>query len=90
MYQTPFKCNVTGATSTVPVAMPKPPVWCEEDQSKCVKGAKQMIYWNQAERNNIEVSGYDLAGSHKSPAYNAKCGFSDGELCFFCPVIGAE
>jgi hypothetical protein len=80
MYHQPFKCKVTGATSTTPVATPKPPVWCEDDPSKCVKGAKQMIYWNQQEGNNIQVDGYDLSGEFKSPAYNAKCGFSDGEF----------
>ncbi|KAJ3716737.1 hypothetical protein DFJ43DRAFT_1043287 [Lentinula guzmanii] len=31
-----------------------------------------------ASGNNIEVSGYDLSGEPKSPAYNAKCGFADG------------
>lgn len=73
-----FKCTVTGATSTTPLGTPKPAVWCEDDPSKCVSGPKQMLIWNQAEGNNIEVEGYDLAGSHKSPAYNAKCGFKDG------------
>lgn len=78
MYHTGYKCNVTGATSTVPVAQAQAPVWCEDDTTKCVQGAKQMLYWNQAEGNNIEVDGYDLEGSHKSPAYNNKCGFADG------------
>jgi len=79
MYHEPFRCKVTGATSTAPISTPKPPVWCEDDPSKCVKGAKQMIYWNQLDGNNIEVDGYDLSGGHKSPAYNTKCGFPDGE-----------
>jgi len=79
MYHQAFKCKVTGATATGAVAQGKPPVWCEDDPSKCVKGAKQMLYWNQAEGNNIEVSGFDHAGAHKSPAYNSKCGFADGE-----------
>jgi len=78
MYHQAFRCKVTGATSTAAVAPPKPPVWCEDDPSKCVKGSKQMIYWNQQEGDNIEVSGMDLSGHPKSPAYNAKCGFSDG------------
>lgn len=38
-----------------------------------------MLYWNQASGNNIAVSGKDLSGKAKSPAYNAKCGFADGE-----------
>ncbi|ESK91302.1 hypothetical protein Moror_2816 [Moniliophthora roreri MCA 2997] len=78
MYHQPFKCIVTGSTHISPVAPAKPPVWCEDDQSKCVKGSKQMLYWHQLEGNNIQVDGYDLAGSPKSPAYNAKCGFNDG------------
>ncbi|TFK65698.1 hypothetical protein BDN72DRAFT_772988 [Pluteus cervinus] len=78
MYHQGFKCNVTGATSTTPIAPPQPPVWCEDDPSKCVQGSKQMLYWNQAQGDNIEVSGSDLSGEPKSPAYNAKCGFSDG------------
>jgi hypothetical protein len=78
-----FKCNVTGATSNTPVATAQPPVWCEDDTSKCVSGAKQLIYWNQADGNNIEVSGNDLSGSPRSPAYNNKLGFSDGLLSFY-------
>ena len=85
MYMEPIKCNVTGATSTTPVAPGKAPVWCEDDQSKCVKGAKQMLYWHQQDGNNIETEGYDLAGSPKSPAYNMKCGFKDGS--FLVPVV---
>ncbi|KAG6833711.1 hypothetical protein H0H93_013111, partial [Arthromyces matolae] len=54
MYHQGFKCNVTGATSTTPLAVAQPAVWCENDQSKCVKGARQMIYWNQLDGNNIE------------------------------------
>uniref|UniRef100_A0A8H7Y189 Uncharacterized protein n=1 Tax=Psilocybe cubensis TaxID=181762 RepID=A0A8H7Y189_PSICU len=78
MYHQPFKCKVTGAKSTTPIAPPQPPVWCEGNPGACVKGSKQMIYWNQNEGNNIAVSGYDLSGSFKSPAYNAKLGFADG------------
>ena len=73
-----FKCMVTNAKSTTPVGTPKPPVWCEDDQSKCVQGPKQIMIWNQLEGNNIDVSGFDLSGANKSPAYNAKCGFKDG------------
>jgi len=78
MYMTGWKCKVTGATSTTPVAAAQPPVWCEDDQSKCVKGSKQMIYWNQQDGNNMEVTGYDLSGAQRSPAYNTKLGFADG------------
>jgi len=78
MYMQPFKCTVTGATSTTPVAKAQPPRWCEGDPNSCVKGAKQMIYWHQASGDNIEVDGYDLSGRAKSPSYNSKLGFADG------------
>ncbi|KAG1739391.1 uncharacterized protein EDB91DRAFT_1134902 [Suillus paluster] len=78
IYMQGFKCMVTGATSTTPIATPKAPVWCQEDQSTCTEGAKQILIWNQAEENNIVVNGTDLSGSNKSPAYNSNCGFNDG------------
>ncbi|KAF9032945.1 hypothetical protein BJ165DRAFT_1357464 [Panaeolus papilionaceus] len=79
MYHQAFKCRVSGATSTTPVGTPKPPVWCENDDSKCVKGPKQMVYWNQNERNNVFVSGWDSRGLQKSPTYNRRMGFYDGK-----------
>ncbi|RDB19405.1 hypothetical protein Hypma_013600 [Hypsizygus marmoreus] len=92
MYHQAFKCKVNGATATAPVAVAKPPVWCEDDPSKCTKGAKQMLYWNQLDGNNIQVSGYDRSGSFKSPAYNAKCGFPDGAQndIFAAPAAGGS
>ncbi|KAF7323432.1 hypothetical protein HMN09_00124100 [Mycena chlorophos] len=78
MYHLPYRCKVTGATGTKAVGTPKPPVWCQDDPSSCVSGPKQMVYWNQLEGNNIEVSGYDNAGDPKSPGYNGNCGFADG------------
>ncbi|KAJ7500432.1 hypothetical protein B0H11DRAFT_1800351, partial [Mycena galericulata] len=78
MYNLPYRCKVTGATSTTPVGTPKPAVWCENDPSACVTGPKQLLYWNQLDGNNIEVSGLDASGFPKSPAYNTKCGFDDG------------
>lgn len=79
MYMEGFRCNVTGATSNTPVSRARAPVWCEDDQSNCVKGAKQMVYWNQLEGNNVVVSGFDLSGNPKSPGYNMKMGFENGE-----------
>ncbi|KAK7035987.1 hypothetical protein R3P38DRAFT_2910054 [Favolaschia claudopus] len=78
MYHLPYRCKVTGATSTKAVGTAKPPVWCENNANGCTNGPKQMIYWNQLEGNNIKVDGYDAAGDFKSPAYNSKCGFPDG------------
>jgi hypothetical protein len=42
-----YKCNVTDVTSTKQLAPAQPPVYCEDDSSKCVAGAKQMIAWNR-------------------------------------------
>jgi hypothetical protein len=81
MYMQGYKCNVTNSVSTTPLATPKPPVWCEGAPSNCTKGAKQLMGWNQLTGNNIKVEGFDLAGEPKSPGYNPKCGFSDGEFC---------
>ncbi|KAL4066487.1 hypothetical protein V8B97DRAFT_1980295 [Scleroderma yunnanense] len=78
IYMEGYKCMVTNATSTTSLATPQAPVWCEDDQTKCVQGAKQIMIWNQLEGNNINVTGLDLSGNPKSPTYNAKCGFKDG------------
>ena len=80
MYMQGYKCNVTNSVSTTPIGTPKPPVWCEGAPSNCTQGPKQIIAWNQKTGNNIEVQGFDLAGDPKSPAYNMKCGFKDGEF----------
>jgi len=72
MYMAGYRCNVTGATGTAPLAKAQPPVYCGDDSSKCVKGAKQMIAWNQLTGNNIQT------GPGQSPAYGANCGWSDG------------
>jgi len=78
MYMLPYRCKVTGKTGNAAVAPAIPPTWCENDSSTCTKGPRQMIYWNQLEGNNILVSGFDRSGDRKSPAYNAKLGFSNG------------
>ncbi|KAE9405803.1 hypothetical protein BT96DRAFT_305390 [Gymnopus androsaceus JB14] len=78
MYLEAIRCTVTGETGSKPLGTPKPPVWCQNNSSACVKGPKQMLYWHQASGNNIVVDGYDLAGEPKSPGYNAKCGFANG------------
>lgn len=86
MYLLPYRCRVTNAGSTTPVALGKPPVWCEGHPEQCTKGAKQMINWHQQDGNNIFVDGQDLAGNSKSPGYNMKTGFPDGN--FNSPVLG--
>ena len=75
-----FKCKVTNSISNTPLAAPKSPVWCEGNPSNCTKGAKQILAWHQQTGTNIEVTGNDLAGDRKSPAYNSKCGFANGEF----------
>ena len=42
-----YKCNVTGSTSSKKVATAQVAVHCEDDATKCVKGAKQMIAFNR-------------------------------------------
>jgi hypothetical protein len=89
MYMFPYRCMVTGTTGNAAVAPAVPATWCEDNPSNCTKGARQLIYWNQLERNNIVVSGTDLAGDPKSPAYNPKLGFSNG-LSLFRNVVYSE
>jgi hypothetical protein len=78
MYMHPYKCLVVGAVGENPVAPAQPPVWCEDDPSKCAKGAKQMVFFNQLDGNNVFVEGNQADGLPKSPGYNHKMGFKDG------------
>ncbi|KAF9519655.1 hypothetical protein BS47DRAFT_1336747 [Hydnum rufescens UP504] len=78
MYMHPYRAKVTNSKSTKVVAPAKPPVWCEGTPSTCTKGAKQMVFWNQADGNNIVTTGYQADGSPKSPGYNMKLGFQNG------------
>ena len=50
MYMANYKCHVSGTSSTRQLAQAKAPVYCQDDQSKCVGGAKQMIAWNRTSR----------------------------------------
>lgn len=93
MYMQGYRCNVTNATSTVPVAKAKAPVVCIEDESDCVSGAKQMIAWNR----ELQIQSYvgcvktgliistEQSGNNVDakwpllPAYNEACGWSAGE-----------
>ena len=79
MFMFPYRCKVIpDSTPAKTIGTPNPPVWCEDDQSKCVQGPKQAMIWNQLERNNTFVEGNDLSGHPKRPGYNTKCGFQDG------------
>lgn len=46
-YMAGYKCNVTGSTSSKKVAPAQVAVYCEDDSTKCVKGAKQMVAFNR-------------------------------------------
>ena len=72
MYMQGFKCNVTGATSTTPVAPAQAPVYCGDGNTPCVQGAKQMIAWNQASGVNV------FPPSGISPGYNTGMGWTAG------------
>ncbi|OTA89157.1 hypothetical protein M434DRAFT_34512 [Hypoxylon sp. CO27-5] len=72
MYMQNFRCHVTGSNSGKVVAPAKAPKYCGDDKTSCVPGAKQMIAWNQADGNNVQVP------QGVSPGYNAKMGWSNG------------
>jgi len=78
MYMHGLRCKVTGKPGNAAVAPGIPGTWCEDDQSKCTSGARQMIFWHQLEGSNIETEGLDLSGQPRSPAYNMKLGFKNG------------
>ena len=46
-YMQGFKCQVTGAIGNKKMAKARPPVWCADDNSTCLKGAKQMIVFQR-------------------------------------------
>ncbi|TFK27566.1 hypothetical protein FA15DRAFT_754149 [Coprinopsis marcescibilis] len=79
-YMQGFRCQVTDPVKSakVMVAKAKPPVWCEDDLTKCAKGSKQLLYWGQQDGNNVAVEGQDLDGNAKRPGYNFKMGFAPG------------
>ena len=61
-YMNGFRCNITGATSTVPIATSRVPRRCGADPDfkkpdaapwNCTYGAKQPFYWFQNEQNNV-------------------------------------
>lgn len=74
MYMAGYKCKVTNATSTIPIGVAKPPVWCKDDPSACQPRPNQMIVWNQADSNNVSPPSGD------SPGYNMNNGFAPGRI----------
>ncbi|RDB17711.1 hypothetical protein Hypma_001176 [Hypsizygus marmoreus] len=80
-YMNGFKCNVTGSTSTAPLATPKLPRRCGADSENnrlqsapgnCTYGAKQPYYWFNKEGNNM------FEGAFSPPVYNDLYNFLDG------------
>ncbi|KAI5117029.1 hypothetical protein M0805_001545 [Coniferiporia weirii] len=76
-----YRCQVTGATSTTPVATSRVARRCgaDPDFSKpdaaawnCTYGAKQPLYWDQTENNNM------FEGVHAPPFYNDLYAFPNG------------
>jgi len=80
-YMNGFRCNVTGSTSTIPVAQSKLARRCGADPTNqkphsapgnCTYGAKQPYYWFNLERNNM------FEGNFSPPVYNDLYNFLDG------------
>lgn len=80
-YMTGFRCNITDATSTVALAKPEVPRRCGADPKRnkpnavpgnCTYGAKQPLYWFQAEKNNM------FEDQYTPPFYNDLYNFLPG------------
>lgn len=71
MYMQGFKCMVTGSNSNRRLAPAQPPRYCP-NFNDCVRGAKQMIVFQQAEGNNVVQPQGDFV------SYSADWGFSPG------------
>jgi len=71
MYMQGFKCRVTGSNSNRRLAPAQPPRYCP-NINDCVRGAKQMIVYQQLEGNNVEKPQNDFV------SYSTDWGFSPG------------
>ncbi|KAH0833490.1 hypothetical protein J3R83DRAFT_12614 [Lanmaoa asiatica] len=80
-YMNGFQCRITNSTSNVGLATPKVARRCGADPSNgkmsadpgnCTYGAKQPLYWYQAEQNNM------FEGTYSPPFYNDLYNFEDG------------
>ncbi|BGP49633.1 hypothetical protein JCM10450v2_005534 [Rhodotorula kratochvilovae] len=75
-YMTGFLCKIDGATSTAKWDDPQNAVWCAEDPSKCVTGARRPMY---AYNNPNNVPEWDSTNPNaKRPGYNSDWGWKDG------------
>jgi len=75
LYMVGFDCNVLNSKSSKALAKPQVPVECRNDASKCVKGAKQPMYWQGAQLDGWNVPTYD---GMLPPTYTDEWGFSQG------------
>lgn len=81
IFMVPIKCRVTNVSANaLELALPaQNATWCENDQSKCVKGPKGIIINNQLEGNTINVTGVVADdGEPAAPGYNYKTGYYPG------------
>jgi len=60
MYMQGFKCMVTGSTSIRRLARAQVPRYCANFPQNCVRGAKQMMVYEQREGNTVEKPGNDF------------------------------
>ncbi|GAA5864749.1 hypothetical protein JCM8547_008296 [Rhodosporidiobolus lusitaniae] len=75
-YMTGFLCKIDGATSTQRWDTPQDAVWCGDDTSTCLKGAKRPLF---AYNNPNNVPWWDSEDPNaKRPGYNTDNGFFDG------------
>jgi hypothetical protein len=80
-YMNGFQCRITNSTSSVGLATSKVARRCGADPANgkpsavpgnCTYGAKQPLYWYQAEQNNM------FEGTYSPPFYNDLYNFLDG------------
>ncbi|KAF9263160.1 hypothetical protein L218DRAFT_959476 [Marasmius fiardii PR-910] len=77
IYMQPFRCRITGTPGPTPLATPaQPPAFCKANSDTCIQGAKQMIFWNQQEGNNVPAD--TSGGASTSPGYNEGMGWKTG------------
>ncbi|GAA6016275.1 hypothetical protein JCM10207_000454 [Rhodosporidiobolus poonsookiae] len=75
-YMTGFLCKITDATSAARWSEPQDAIWCGDDPSKCVKGARRPMYAYNTP-NNIPFWDENDPNA-KRPGYNSNCGWDDG------------
>ena len=79
IYMTGLDCNVVGGNVNAKIAKPKVAKECKSNQDDCVKGAKQGLYWEGAQK-----TGWNIPNTSKPnlpmlpPTYNTDWGFKNG------------